>query len=143
MRTTHSTLPQFCATLISALVFLFHDPATCIALTPDEVVKKIQGVTPAQRKAALEEGARKEGEVIWYTSMSFTDYPKMVGAFEKVFPFIKVKANRLSQSTILTKVDTEAKAGRVSEYKVGAATTEIWEWNHRGYSAGYLSPELK
>jgi len=143
MRTTHSTLLQFCAALISALVFLFHDPATCIALTPDEVVKKIQGVTPAQRKAALEEGARKEGEVIWYTSMSFTDYPKMVGAFEKVFPFIKVKANRLSQSAIFTKVDTEAKAGRFAVDMVGSAPTEIWELKQKGYSAAYLSPELK
>jgi iron(III) transport system substrate-binding protein len=90
----------------------------------------------------LEEGAKKEVELIWYTSMSLTDYPKIVGAFEKVFPQIKVKANRLSQSTIFPKVDTEARAGRFLVDVVGSAPTEMWELKQKGYSAAYLSPEL-
>ena len=67
--------------------------------------------TGAQRKAFLEEGARKEGEVIWYTSMSLTDFPKIVGAFERSYPYVKIKTNRLSQSSIMPKIETEARAG--------------------------------
>jgi iron(III) transport system substrate-binding protein len=143
MKTTHSTLLQSCAALISALVFFYQVPAVCRALTLDEVVKKIQGLTPAQRKAALEEGARKEGEMVWYTSMSFTDYPKIVGAFEQAVPFIKVKPNRLSQSTLFPKIDTEARAGRFIVDVVSSAPTDMWELKQKGYSAAYLSPELK
>jgi iron(III) transport system substrate-binding protein len=114
-----------------------------MSATLEEVAKKIQGLAPAQRKSALDEGARKEGEIIWYTSMSFTDYPKIVGAFEQTYPFLKVKATRLSQSTVFTKVDTEARAGRFAVDVVGSAPTEIWELKQKGLSAPYLSPELK
>ena len=56
------------------------------AATVEEVSKSVRNLAPAPRRAALEEGAKKEGEVIWYTSMSLTDFPKVVGAFEKTYP---------------------------------------------------------
>ncbi|HTN70031.1 MAG TPA: extracellular solute-binding protein [Methylomirabilota bacterium] len=143
MRTTHLTLAQFGAALVLALGFFFHAPAIGLSLTLDEVVKKIQGLAPAQRKAALEEGARKEGEIVWYTSMSFTDYPKIASAFEQAVPFVKVKPNRLSQSTLFPKVDTEARAGRFIVDLVSSAPTDMWELKQKGYSGSYLSPELK
>ena len=143
MRTKHFTRERFCAAIVSALVLLLHNPAVGISLTLDEVVRKIHGLAPAQRKALLEEGARKEGEVISYTSMSFTDYPKIVGAFEQAVPFVKVKPNRLSQATVFTKIDTEARAGRFIVDIVGSAPTEMWELKQKGYSAAYVSPELK
>jgi ABC-type Fe3+ transport system substrate-binding protein len=56
---------------------------------------------------------------------------------------VKVKANRLTQSTIVTKIDTEARAGLHAVDVVGSASVEIWELKQRGHSASYLSPELK
>src|SRR5262245_44066471 len=50
------------------------------AATIDDALKNLRSLSPAQRKAVLEENARKEGEVVWYTSMSLTDFPKIVGA---------------------------------------------------------------
>jgi ABC-type glycerol-3-phosphate transport system substrate-binding protein len=82
------------------------------AATLDEAVKSVRNLGAAQRKLVLDEGARKEGEVAWYTSMSLTDFPKIVGAFEKSVPYVKVRTNRLSQSSILPKIETEARAGR-------------------------------
>jgi len=111
--------------------------------TLDEVSKSLRGLAPAQRKAALEEGARKEGEVIWYTSMSLTDFPKIVGAFEKNTPYLKIRTNRLSQSSVMPKIDTEARAGRFLVDVVASAPMEMWELKQRGHSASYLSPELK
>ena len=67
------------------------------AATVEDVIKNVRNLAPAQRRAALEEGAKKEGEVIWYTSMSLTDFPKVVGAFEKIYPAVKIRANRLAQ----------------------------------------------
>lgn len=111
--------------------------------TVEDVVKTIRSLPPAQRKTVLEEGERKEGESVWYTSMGLADFPKILGAFEKAFPFIKVKATRLTQSSIFTKIDTEARAGRVVVDVVASAPVEIWELREKGYSAPYLSPELK
>jgi iron(III) transport system substrate-binding protein len=111
--------------------------------TVDEVSKSLRSLPPAQRKAVIEEGARKEGEVIWYTSMSLTDFPKIVGAFEKTAPYVKVRTNRLSQSSIMPKIDTEARAGRSLVDVVASAPMEMWELKQKGHSASYLSPELK
>jgi iron(III) transport system substrate-binding protein len=111
--------------------------------TVDDVVKSLRNVSVAQRKTTLEDGARKEGQVIWYTSMSLTDFPKIAGAFEKTFPFVKVNTNRLSQSSVMPKIDTEARAGRFAVDVVGSAPMEMWELKQRGHSAAYLSPELK
>jgi iron(III) transport system substrate-binding protein len=113
------------------------------AATIDDALKNLRSLSPAQRKAVLEENARKEGEVVWYTSMSLTDFPKIVGAFEKAVPYVKVRANRLTQSTVITKIDTETRAGLFAVDVVGSAPVEMWELKQRGHSAPYLSPELK
>ena len=113
------------------------------AATIDDALKNLRSLSPAQRKAVLEENARKEGELVWYTSMSLTDFPKIVGAFEKTVPYVKVRANRLTQSTVITKIDTEARAGLFAVDVVGSAPVEMWELKQRGHSAPYLSPELK
>ena len=61
----------------------------------DDALKGIHNLSTAQRRA------RKEGEIIWYTSMGLTDFPKIVGAFEKTFPYVKIRPNRLSQSSLM------------------------------------------
>lgn len=113
------------------------------AATVDEVVKSLRSLSGAQRKSFLENGARTEGEAIWYTSMSLTDFPKIVGAFERSHPAVKIRANRLSQSSIMPKIDTEARAGRFAVDIVGSAPVEMWELKQKNFSAAYLSPELK
>jgi len=113
------------------------------AASVEDAEKSLRNLTPAQRKATLEDGARKEGETVWYTSMSLTDFPKIVGAFEKRYPFVKVRANRLSQSSIMPKIETEARAGRFAVDLVGSAPVEMWELKQKNFSAAYLSPELK
>jgi iron(III) transport system substrate-binding protein len=110
--------------------------------TVDDALKNIRSLSPAQRKTAIEENARKEGEVVWYTSMSLTDFPKIVSAFERAVPYVKVRANRLTQSTVITKIDTEARAGLFAADVVASAPVEMWELKQKGHSASYLSPEL-
>ena len=111
--------------------------------TLEEAQKTMRTLAPAQRRAVLEDGAKKDGEVIWYTSMSLTDFPKVVGAFEKAYPSVKIRANRLAQPTIVNKIDTEARAGRYAVDIVSASPIEMWELKQKSYSAPYLSPELK
>ena len=125
------------ASIVRGIVF----PAS--AATIDDTLKILRSMPPPQRKTVLEGNARKEGELVWYTSMSLTDFPKIVGAFEKAVPFVKVRANRLSQSTVITKIDTEARAGLYAVDVVGSAPVEMWELKQKGHSAPYLSPELK
>lgn len=131
------------ATVLFASPFVALWIAAAGAATVQDALSTLRNLSPVQRKVVIEEKARKEREVVWYTSMGLTDFPKIVDAFERAVPYVKVKANRLTQSTILTKIDTEARAGLFAVDVVGSAPVEIWELKQRGYLAPYLSPELK
>lgn len=55
--------------------------------------------------------AKKEGKVVWYTSMPASDVPKVTAEFEKAYPGISVQGTYLSGSTPVTRIETEAKGG--------------------------------
>jgi iron(III) transport system substrate-binding protein len=114
-----------------------------VAASADEVAKKTAALSGTQRRAFLEEGAKKEGEIVFYTSMSLTDYPKILPHFEKSYPFIKSNTYRSTPSGIFTRVDTEARAGRHAVDVVGSAPVEMWQLKQRKHSTSYLSPEQK
>ena len=117
--------------------------ASSLAATAEETVKKIQSLSPAERKTLLEDGARKEGQLVFYTSLSMTDHPKIMAAFEKSYPFIKTTTYRATPSALFTRVDTEARAGRYAADAVGSAPVELWQLKQRKLSYPYLSPEHK
>jgi iron(III) transport system substrate-binding protein len=116
-------------------------PRAATAETAEEVIKKSSALSPAARRTFLEEGARKEGELVFYTSLSLTDYPKIMPLFEKSYPFIKTNTYRGTPSNVFTRVDTEARAGRYAADVVGSAPVEMWHLKERKLSAAYISPE--
>lgn len=58
----------------------------------------------------LLEAARREGELVYYASMNLAEANSLISAFEKRYPFIKVKLNRIGSEKLLTRVLTEARA---------------------------------
>lgn len=56
--------------------------------------------------------AKKEGEVVWYTSMNQEHSKIVVDQFQKKYPFIKASFYRTGGGALLNKVLTEARAGR-------------------------------
>lgn len=113
------------------------------AATVEEVIKKASALTGAARRTFLEEGAKKEGEIVFYTSLSLTDYPKILPHFEKSYPFIKTNTYRATPSGLFTRVDTEARTGRFAADVIGSAPVEMWQLKQRKLSASYLSPERR
>ena len=53
------------------------------------------------RQAKIEEGAKREGEVVWYTSFQTEDSTQFIQLFEKRYPFVKVKLVRLTSERAL------------------------------------------
>jgi iron(III) transport system substrate-binding protein len=65
------------------------------------------------RQKVLEDGARKEGQLLWYTSLIIKDRARpQVDAFRKKYPFINVDIVRLDSAQMITRVAEEYKAGR-------------------------------
>ena len=116
--------------------------APCLAATVRDVIKKISPLAPAQRKKALEDGARQEGQFVFYTSVSVQDNPRIMAAYEKAFPYVKTDVYRGTARSALLKASTEARAGRHAVDIVGTAPVEMWQLKQAKLSTGYLSPEL-
>ena len=67
----------------------------------------------AASQDGLLEGARREGELVYYASMNVAEANAVIGAFEKRYPFIKVKLNRIGSEKLLTRVLTEARTKKI------------------------------
>jgi iron(III) transport system substrate-binding protein len=63
---------------------------------------------------ALIEAARKEGTLVYYTANFIEVEQEVVKAFNKRFPFIKVEIVRAPGGQLITRVKTEAAAGKLA-----------------------------
>src|SRR5512132_2030837 len=61
--------------------------------------------------AALIEGAKKEGKLVWYTSMAIDTSKPLLDAFEKEYPFIKAELVRLGEEQLVTRIMSETRGG--------------------------------
>ena len=62
------------------------------------------------RERVLYEGAKKEGKVVWYTSL--TIYKEIATAFEGKYPGVKIEPYRAASTTLATKILSETQARR-------------------------------
>src|SRR5499425_3931027 len=66
---------------------------------------------PGLAQDARVEAAKKEGRVVWYTSLALTSAEKVAKLFEAAYPGIRVEVNRTGSQRILQKVLQEMQAG--------------------------------
>jgi iron(III) transport system substrate-binding protein len=99
---------------------------------------------------ALIEGAKREGEVIFYASMNLAEANTVITEFEKRYPFIKVKLNRTGSEKLLAKVLTEARAKKLSADVLQTVEFSMYIFNRSGVLSRYVpqsnsiySPDFK
>src|SRR6266481_292072 len=91
----------------------------------------------------LVELAKKEGELVAYSSSSTEEVRNMVDGFRKQYPFINASSYRSGDYALLNRVRTEAKAGRYA-WDVLDMTTYPGYWLAKeGFFAKYSAPERK
>lgn len=87
------------------------------------------------------EAAKKEGEVIWYTTMTLDQSKQVVDRFEKKYPFIKTTLFRTGGGPLLNKIFTEARGGRHAwDVSVGRGEM-VLPLKAKQLLASYRSPE--
>ena len=82
--------------------------------TASELLKPYDTLSPNDWQNALIKGAKEERELAVYTSMKVDELSRFVNQFTKHYPFLKVKPSRLSGRQVITRVETEYRAGRYS-----------------------------
>ena len=89
----------------------------------------------------LLEGAKKEGEIVWFTSMPLDQSQPVADAFQKKYPFIKVTLFRSGGGALINRILTEARAGKYSFDVVGGKGEMIQGFKEKNLLASYRSPE--
>jgi iron(III) transport system substrate-binding protein len=93
--------------------------------------------------AKLIEGAKKEGKMVFYSSLNIEDNNGLLKKFEEKYPFIKTELNRLSADRLLIRFQSEARAKKHAADVLlnGGARTYITK--KEGLLMKYVSPESK
>jgi iron(III) transport system substrate-binding protein len=91
----------------------------------------------------LIDGAKKEGSLVLYTSMTVDQAQKLNDAFRKKYPYIQIAMFRAVGERLLTKIMTEAQAGKFDFDVVQSAETQAYFLKRRNLLAKYFSPEAK
>ena len=66
----------------------------------------------ATSQSALIEAAKKEGKVVWYTSMAIDTSKPLLDAFLKQYPFIKADLVRAGEEQLTNRMLSETRAGQ-------------------------------
>src|SRR5262245_52899345 len=89
-------------------------------------------------QSALVEGAKKEGRLVWYTSMAVDTSKPLLDAFLKDYPFIQAELVRLGEEQLMTRILSEVRGGRWAfDIMSGSAISTLVD---RQIIAPYLSP---
>lgn len=73
---------------------------------------ELAAYTGADREQILLAGAKKEGKVVWYTSLAGGSYKELAASFEAKYPGIRVEAYRASSEDLGARLLAEALAKR-------------------------------
>src|SRR5258706_10115733 len=100
-----------------ALLIAFFLPAVCFSQSTDPKIV---------------EAAKKEGEIVWYTSMTYDQSQVLMQAFQSKYPAIKPVLIRLGGGAVMNRVLTETRAGAFSYDVVGGPGEMISIFKERG-----------
>jgi len=105
----------------------------------------IFGFSPCLHAAddAAIEAAKKESALVVYTSMTVEQAQRLNDAFKAKYPFIQPSMFRAVGERLLTKIMTEAQAGRYEFDVVQSAETQAYFLKKRNLLAKYISPQVK
>lgn len=110
------------------------------------VILSVGILTPrsdANSTKELIEGAKKEGGVVYYTTMTLSQSKKVMDRFEKKYPFIKTELFRTGGGPMLNKIQTEARGGRYAWDVLSGRGEMVLPLTERKLLASYHSPEAK
>lgn len=76
----------------------------------EELLDDINRLPSTERDKALADGAKKEGELVWYSTMNRENSLELSQAFEKDHPYMSVKILSGSAVNTMTRITSEFRA---------------------------------
>ncbi len=111
------------------------------AQTTESKLAWLDALSPAERQAQLVEAARKEGEMTAYGNLDLAATQTLFDGFMKKYPFLKANSVRVSGAGIITRVDSEARAGKIFADVIDSGQLGMLALMDKKLYARYRSPE--
>ena len=93
----------------------------------------------AQQRQLID-GAKKEGKLVFYTSVETEFARSLTTGFEGKYPFIKTDIFRSTHEKILSRMNVERKTGTYTADNVSVGEFETYHMQKMGFIAPYKSP---
>lgn len=106
-----------------------------------KTLDELAAYTGSDRHQILLEGAKAEGKIVWYTSLSGV-YRELVDAFKKKYPDISIDVYRAGSTDLGPRLFNEAQAGRFVADALESTPGLLMVLRERGILKPYASPEL-
>jgi iron(III) transport system substrate-binding protein len=92
------------------------------------------------RSTALVEAAKKEGKMVFYTSVETEFARALTSAFEGKYPFIRADIFRSTHEKIFSRMSVERQTGTYSADVISVGEFETFHLQRRGFIGPYKSP---
>jgi iron(III) transport system substrate-binding protein len=89
------------------------------------------------------EGAKKEGQLVFYSGIPIPDAQAILSALERKYPFIKTTFYRSTGPALVSRIQTEQRAGSHIWDVMNSTGFEPYVLFEQGYFAKYDSPERR
>jgi len=73
----------------------------------------LDSLSPSRRESQLLEAAKKEGQVVAYANLDVSGAQALADGFMKKYPSVNLQMVHFSGASIITRLETEARAGKV------------------------------
>jgi iron(III) transport system substrate-binding protein len=140
MRHKSSTL-TFAVTLLASAISVMANLPIASGQNVEQKLLGLERLSAQQRQQRLLEGARSEGEAIVYANMDVTAMKPVADGFMKRYSGLKVTSVHFSGASIITRIETEARAGRPLADVVLSGQLGVLGLIEKKIAARYRSPE--
>jgi len=129
--------------LLALLHICLFEPSSSIAASAGEALRRYAGLSKDAREKPLLEGARREGRVVFWGVLTAPDFQAVSTAFKKRYTGVDVEYFRSGPERNVTRLMSEAKAGRYEVDLFQNTSVGTWAVMQRGFVDNYLSPEAE
>jgi iron(III) transport system substrate-binding protein len=129
------------ATILLIIGMLVVAATNALAASAPMPVSQLALYQGADRETILIQGAKREGQVVFYNSHTW--FKAVAQEFEKKYPFIKVAEWRADGADVMKRVIEESQAGRFLADVVESTAGNIGGIHANGLLQEHRSPELR
>lgn len=127
-------------TLILTLFYVLGTFSLALAQGKPSSVAELAAYRGADREEILKSGAKKEGKVVWYTTL--IAYKEIAGIFEAKYPGVRVETYRANSTDLLKRFLSEAQARRHLVDVIETTPPALMAGRDSKLLAPYFSPHL-